>query len=41
MELDRDKLAAMTSEIGLADVITTAPEIVAGKVRGRTVIKVA
>jgi acrylyl-CoA reductase (NADPH) len=41
VELDRDKLAAMTSEIGLADVITTAPEIVAGKVRGRLVIKVA
>jgi acrylyl-CoA reductase (NADPH) len=41
VELDRDKLATMTSEIGLADVITTAPEIIAGKVRGRVVVKVA
>ena len=40
-ELDRGKLAAMTGEIALADVITAAPDIVAGKVRGRIVIKVA
>jgi acrylyl-CoA reductase (NADPH) len=40
-DLDRGKLAPMTSEIGLADVITTAPRIVEGKVRGRIVVKVA
>ena len=39
-DLDRGKLATMTSEIGLADVITTAPRILEGKVRGRTVVKV-
>jgi hypothetical protein len=30
----------MTSEIALSDVITTAPAILAGKVRGRLVVKV-
>src|SRR6187397_749060 len=40
-DLDRDKLATMTSEIGLADVITTAPLILAGKVRGRIAVKIA
>jgi len=40
-DLDRKKLAAMTDEIGLADVITAAPRIVEGKVRGRLVVKVA
>jgi acrylyl-CoA reductase (NADPH) len=39
-DLDRGKLATMTSEIGLADVITTAPRIIEGKVRGRIVVKV-
>jgi acrylyl-CoA reductase (NADPH) len=39
-DLDRGKLATMTSEIGLADVITTAPRIVEAKVRGRIVVKV-
>jgi acrylyl-CoA reductase (NADPH) len=39
-DLDRDKLATMTSEIGLADVITAAPRILEGKVRGRIVVKV-
>ena len=39
-DLDRGKLATMTSEIGLADVITTAPRILEGKVRGRMVVKV-
>ena len=39
-DLDRDKLATMTSEIGLADVITTAPSILEGKVRGRIAVKV-
>jgi acrylyl-CoA reductase (NADPH) len=40
-DLDRGKLAAMTSEIGLADVIAAGQRIVAGRVRGRTVVKVA
>jgi acrylyl-CoA reductase (NADPH) len=39
-ELDRQKLAAMTREIGLSEVIGVAPEILAGHVRGRIVIKV-
>lgn len=40
-DLDLAKLEAMTSEIALADVIGTAPDILAGKVRGRIVVKVA
>lgn len=39
-DLDRAKLAAMTTEIGLADVIGTAPGILAGGVRGRIVVKI-
>ena len=39
-DLERDKLATMTSEIALADVITTAPLILEGKVRGRIAVKV-
>jgi acrylyl-CoA reductase (NADPH) len=39
-DLDRGKLATMTSEIALSDVITTAPDIIAGKVRGRMAVKV-
>ena len=39
-ELDRGKIAAMTSEIGLADVIDAAGRIVEGRVRGRIVVKV-
>jgi acrylyl-CoA reductase (NADPH) len=39
-DLDRGKIAAMTSEIGLADVIGAAPRIVAGEVRGRVVVKI-
>ncbi len=38
--LDRGKLAAMTSEIGRAEVIGTAREIVEGHVRGRVVVRV-
>ena len=38
--LDRQKLAAMTREIGLAEVIGVAPEILAGQVRGRIVVKI-
>ncbi|MEI7446451.1 MAG: MDR family oxidoreductase [Burkholderiales bacterium] len=40
-ELDVARLDAMTSEIGLADAIPAAPEILAGKVRGRLVVDVA
>jgi acrylyl-CoA reductase (NADPH) len=39
-DLDRSKLAAMTTEIGLADVIATAPKILEGGVRGRIVVKI-
>ncbi|MGE3147936.1 MAG: MDR family oxidoreductase [Pseudorhodoplanes sp.] len=39
-DLDRAKLAAMTSEIGLADVLTVAPKIIEGGVRGRIVVKI-
>ncbi len=39
-ELDRGKIAAMTSEIGLANVIETGARILDGQVRGRIVVKV-
>jgi acrylyl-CoA reductase (NADPH) len=39
-DLDRQKLAAMTSEIGLAQVIETAPTIIGGGVRGRIVVNI-
>jgi acrylyl-CoA reductase (NADPH) len=39
-ELDRGKIAAMTSEIGLADVIDAGARIIDGQVRGRIVVKV-
>jgi acrylyl-CoA reductase (NADPH) len=38
--LDRQKLAAMTREIGLAEVPDAASAIVAGQVRGRLVVKI-
>ena len=38
-ELDRGKLAAMTSEIGLAETIAAARNIVAGQVRGRLAVR--
>jgi acrylyl-CoA reductase (NADPH) len=38
--LDRSKLAAITHEIGLADAIGAASEILAGQVRGRLVVNV-
>jgi acrylyl-CoA reductase (NADPH) len=38
--LDRRKLAAMTTEIPLSDVISTAPNILGGGVRGRIVVKI-
>lgn len=37
--LDRQKLVAMTREIGLSEVIGVAPDILAGQVRGRIVVK--
>ena len=39
-ELDRGKIAAMTSEIGLANVIEAGARILDGQVRGRIVVKV-
>jgi len=39
-DLDRSKIAAMTSEIGLDGVIEAGRRIVAGQVRGRIVVKI-
>ncbi len=39
-DLDRGKLAEITQEISLDDVITTAPDILRGQVRGRLVVKI-
>nr|WP_217346339.1 MDR family oxidoreductase [Noviherbaspirillum sp. L7-7A]MBV0880749.1 oxidoreductase [Noviherbaspirillum sp. L7-7A] len=39
-DLDPAKLDAITSEITLADALTRAPEILAGRVRGRLVVNV-
>ena len=39
-DLDRSKLQAMTSEIGLDAVIDKAREIVEGRVRGRIVVRI-
>jgi acrylyl-CoA reductase (NADPH) len=39
-ELDRAKLQAMTTEIGLGDVIEAGRSIVDGQVRGRIVVKI-
>lgn len=39
-DLDRGKLAAMTREIGLAEVIDAARDIVEGRVRGRVVVRI-
>jgi acrylyl-CoA reductase (NADPH) len=40
-DLDRSKLAVMTSEISLANVASVGPEILAGKVRGRTLVRIS
>jgi acrylyl-CoA reductase (NADPH) len=40
IDLDRKKLAEITTEIGLSDVFTAAPKILAGGVRGRLVVRV-
>jgi acrylyl-CoA reductase (NADPH) len=39
--LDRDKLASMTRTVGLSEVPRIAEDILAGKVRGRVVVRVA
>ena len=39
-DLDRAKLASMASDVGLADAIARAPDILAGRVRGRLVVDV-
>jgi acrylyl-CoA reductase (NADPH) len=39
-DLGRQKLAMITREIGLPDVFGVAPEILAGQVRGRIVVKI-
>jgi len=39
-ELDKSKIAAMTSEIGLGDVIAAGRRIVEGQVRGRIVVRI-
>jgi acrylyl-CoA reductase (NADPH) len=39
-DLPRDKIAAMTTEIGLADVMAAGARIVEGQVRGRIVVKI-
>jgi acrylyl-CoA reductase (NADPH) len=40
IDLDRQKLALMTREIGLSEVFGAASEIVSGAVRGRIVVKI-
>ena len=39
-DLPRDKIAAMTTEIGLGGVIEAGKSIVEGQVRGRIVVKI-
>jgi acrylyl-CoA reductase (NADPH) len=39
-ELDAGKLATITHEIGLAQAAALAPELLAGRVRGRLVVNV-
>jgi acrylyl-CoA reductase (NADPH) len=39
-DLERSKIAAMTSEIGLGDVIAAGRRIIEGQVRGRIVVKI-
>ncbi|HXF80042.1 MAG TPA: MDR family oxidoreductase [Usitatibacter sp.] len=39
-ELDRDALESMSAEIGLAEAIARAPDVLAGRVRGRLVVDV-
>jgi acrylyl-CoA reductase (NADPH) len=39
-DLDPAKLQEITTEIGLSEVVATAPKILAGGVRGRIVVKI-
>jgi acrylyl-CoA reductase (NADPH) len=39
-DLDREKLSEMTNEIGLEEVISRAGDILAGRIRGRTVVSI-
>ena len=39
-DLDASHLESMTTEIGLEAAITTAPDVIAGQVRGRLVVDV-
>jgi acrylyl-CoA reductase (NADPH) len=39
-DLNRQKLAAMTQEIGLSEVFEAAPRLLAGQVKGRIVVKI-
>jgi acrylyl-CoA reductase (NADPH) len=39
-ELDRGKLATMTREVGLGEVIPLAGDILEGRIRGRIVVKI-
>jgi acrylyl-CoA reductase (NADPH) len=39
-ELDLDKLASMTRRVSLEEVGRLGPEILAGRIRGRTVVEV-
>lgn len=39
-QLDRGKLGSTISDIGLADALAKAPEVIAGKIRGRLVVDV-
>jgi acrylyl-CoA reductase (NADPH) len=40
-DLDRGKLAVMTSEVALSEVIDRAGSILEGRVRGRIVVKIS
>jgi acrylyl-CoA reductase (NADPH) len=40
-DVDHAKLAEMTTEIGLTEVFDIAPKILAGQVRGRTVVRIS
>jgi hypothetical protein len=35
-----DQLASITTEVGLADLIELAPQILAGQTRGRIVVRI-
>jgi len=39
-DLDREKLSEITHEIALDQVVSQAPQIIAGQVRGRVVVKI-